>query len=284
MDESFDLRLPRRRDTPFVFASPHSGRDYPAELLRESVLSPAALRSSEDAFIDRLFDAVPDFGAPLLSARLPRAWVDMNRAADELDPALIEGQRRGPHNPRIASGLGVVPRVVSGGRSIYRGKIGIEAARARIRQTWRPYHDALAGLIRDSRAHFGQAILIDCHSMPHEALDHVRVKGRRPDVVLGDRFGASADPDIVNAVEEVIAGAGLVVSRNAPFAGAFIAQHYGKPARGQHVIQIEFDRRLYMDEATLIPHEGYGTLKAAIDEIVARLCDLGRVGDSLAAE
>ena len=287
----FDLRLPRHRTTSVIFASPHSGCVYPQAFLRQSALSAAVLRSSEDAFVDQLFETAPSYGAPFLVATYPRAWVDLNRAQDELDAALIEGVRRNGHNPRIASGLGVVPRVVSGGRPIYRGKISLDEARARIRDVWRPYHAALHQQLVETRATFGEAILIDCHSMPHEAIEPDAdypsgARGpQRPDVVLGDRFGAAASGGIVDRIEAAFAAAGLRVSRNTPFAGAFITQHYGRPTKGQHVVQVEIDRALYMDEARVAPHGGFARFKRLIDGVVAELADIGRADQvGIAAE
>ncbi|SFG97536.1 N-formylglutamate amidohydrolase [Palleronia marisminoris] len=284
-ERAYDLHLPERRSTALVFASPHSGCHYPDAFVRQSILPTQHLRSSEDAHVDKLFRVVTDHGAPLLAARMPRAWLDVNRSADELDPALIEGQRRGPHNPRVASGLGVVPRVVSGGRAIYSGKLPQSEARARLRDVWYPYHGALRRLVDDSVSVFGRSILVDCHSMPHEALDYISVGRKRPDIVLGDRFGAAASGEISDLVEAEFTRAGFTVSRNAPFAGAFIAQHYGRPRADRHVIQVEIDRATYMDEATLEPHSGYDEVKARIADVVARLCAYGqRGGASVAAE
>ncbi|RVT83261.1 N-formylglutamate amidohydrolase [Rhodobacteraceae bacterium CCMM004] len=283
-DAPFELRLPERQTTGVVFASPHSGRAYPPALLRRSVLDDVAIRSSEDAYVDELFEAAPMFGAPFLCAVAPRAWVDLNRAADELDPALIDGARRIAPNPRISSGLGVIPRVVAGGRSIYRGKLSLDEARERVRDVWRPYHDTLHGLLIDARLAFGRTILVDCHSMPHEAVEGLSRDGRCPDVVLGDRFGAAAAADVVEGVEAAFAAAGLTVSRNAPFAGAYITQHYGRPARNQHVVQVEIDRALYMDEATLRPTAGFAPLQAALRQVVREIAELGRPALPLAAE
>ncbi len=156
-----------------------------------------------------MFEAAPAQGAPLIAARAPRAYIDLNRAVDELDPALIDGVARTPHNPRVNSGLGVIPRVVANGRAIYRGKIGLREAQARIDRLWHPYHDALRALIDESLLQFGQAVLIDCHSMPHEAIEaHARPGHPRPEVVLGDRFGAAAGRDIVDGVEAAFLGRG----------------------------------------------------------------------------
>lgn len=277
LKSAYHLARPAVRSTSVVFASPHSGRDYPASFLRRAVLNADEVRSSEDAFVDLLFDAAPDHGAPLLTARAPRAYLDLNRGPDELDPALIEGVRRKAHNPRVASGLGVVPRVVANGRQIYRGKITLAEAHQRIANCWRPYHDQLQTLLDESANSFGEAILIDCHSMPHEALENVGPPGSaRPDVVLGDRFGATAAGSIIEQVEAAFASAGLRVARNMPFAGAFITQHYGRPTRHQHAIQIEIDRALYMNERTLQPSGNFTAFKTLLNGVVAELSAIGR--------
>ena len=285
VERSFDLRLPLRRTTSLVFASPHSGRAYPAEFLRASVLDERAIRSSEDAYMDALLTDVPALGAPLLLARVPRAYVDLNRAAEELDPALIEDVRRTSHNPRVTSGLGVVPRVVANGRAIYRGKLPLQEAEARIGMHWRPYHAALQALMDESLAAFGEAILIDCHSMPHEAIEGMSpIRGRRPEIVLGDRFGAAADGSVVDAVEAAFRSAGLSVTRNAPFAGAYTTQHYGRPSRRQHVVQVEIDRALYMDEAAVEPHQGFEAFRQVLTGIVAEIVRSGAQPMPMAAE
>ncbi|MCA8867439.1 MAG: N-formylglutamate amidohydrolase [Rhodobacteraceae bacterium] len=279
------LAMPDSRSTATIFASPHSGCDYPRRFVSDSVLTETTLRSSEDAFVDRLFDRAPQFGAPLLTAVMPRAYVDLNRSAEELDPALIEGVRQFGHNPRISSGLGVVPRVVSNGKSIRHGRISMQEARERLDRFYHPYHDCLHRLMGESHAMFGSALLFDCHSMPKDALlatSNAFVK--TPDIVLGDRFGTSCDAGIAALVEGVFKDAGLVVSRNLPFAGAFVVQNYGRPSMGRHVMQIEINRALYMDEATITPNAGFGDLKAVIDRIVAHLADLGRDELKLAAE
>jgi N-formylglutamate amidohydrolase len=283
--EAYDLSRPARPTCPVVFASPHSGRDYAPDFLARVVLDSRAIRSSEDAFVDRLFEMAPGMGAPLLCARVPRAFIDLNRAADELDPAVIEGIARVPHNPRISSGLGVIPRVVAGGRAIYRGKLTLAEAEARIRRFWHPYHQALARLVEETRDSFGQAVLIDCHSMPHEAIEaHTRPGQRRPDVVLGDRFGATAGREVMDGIEAAFVGAGLRVGRNAPFAGAYVAQAYGRPSRGVHVVQVEIDRALYMDEERVEPLPEFDAFRALMAGVVAGITRDCRPGLALAAE
>ena len=283
---AYHLLHPARRTTSVVFASPHSGRDYSWSFLRRTRLNEHSIRSSEDAFVDQLFDCAPQMGAPFVKAGAPRAYVDMNRSADELDPALIEGVPQAGHNPRIASGLGVIPRVVANGQAIYNGKLTQTEADRRIENFWRPYHRALAGQLDQAHLMFGQAILVDCHSMPHEAMDSVAGMGpRRPEVVIGDRFGASAHGDIVDRIESSLTNAGLCVVRNTPFAGAYIVQHYGRPSKGRHAVQIELDRSLYMNEHLIRPNGNFESLRKLLRAVVAEIADIGRAADQpLAAE
>ena len=268
----FLLLRPRRLSANVVFSSPHSGRDYPGELVRRSRLSRRQLRASEDVLVDRLFGSAPARGAPLLAATLPRAWLDLNRAPDELDPALIEGVKARGLNQRVAAGLGVVPRVVAEGAEIYRGKIGREEAEERIAAVHAPFHAALEGLLDEARTRFGTAVLYDCHSMPTEALRSApRIRGRSPDVVLGDRFGASASRALVARAQEAFVRAGLTVTRNAPFAGGYITQRYGRPARGVSAIQIEIDRGLYLDQERLEPNADFAEVCRLLEGVVAEL-------------
>ncbi len=282
---TYNLTLPKKRSSCIVFASPHSGQRYSKTFLSESVLDKREIRSSEDAFVDVLFAAAPRFGAPLLVANAPRAYLDLNRSADELDPALIQGIRKSSNNPRISSGLGVIPRVVANGRAIYSGKITRAEANRRIVNIWAPYHDCLSTQLQKSADMFGKSILLDCHSMPHEAISSLNhgVVGC-PDVVLGDRYGAAADPDIVASLEAAFSRAGLVVARNTPFAGAFIAQHYGSPSQGRHVVQIEIDRSLYMNEKTILPNGNFDELQALLTQVIAEVTVEGRDNMKLAAE
>lgn len=283
----FTLHEPRRLASGVVFASPHSGRHYPEDFRRAARLDALALRSSEDAFVDLLFAEVPSHGAPLLAAQWPRAWLDLNRSPGELDPVLVEGARPIPGNPRLASGLGVIPRVVAGGRAIYRGRLSLDEARARIDGVHVPYHDCLARLMDRAHARFGTALLLDLHSMPHEALDTLGLpSAARPQIILGDRYGASAHPEITGAVEAVFAGAGFRVARNTPFAGAYVAQTYGRPSQGRHVVQVEIDRALYLDERRMCPGPGFGALRDALAALLPALAALAgpALPGALAAE
>lgn len=282
---AFHLSRPEQLRSSVVFASPHSGADYAESFVRSTILDRHSIRSSEDAFVDMLFDAAPEHGAPILSANMPRAYVDLNRSPDELDPALIEGARRYGHNPRVASGLGVIPRVVANGRAIYRGKLAMGQVQQRIENCWHPYHDALQSLLEESHAKFGQAILIDCHSMPHEAMDGIaRGSTGRPEIVLGDRFGASASNEVVDQIEAAFSSAGLRVSRNTPFAGAYVTQAYGRPSRLQHAVQVEIDRSLYMDEKAIFPSGDFDAFRKLIQQVIADISAIGSNKMPLAAE
>ncbi|MBV1926787.1 MAG: N-formylglutamate amidohydrolase [Rhodobacteraceae bacterium] len=282
---AFQLSLPNKRLSSVVFASPHSCATYPSTFVQQSVLDEHTIRSSEDAFVDKLFASAPEFGAPLLMAGAPRAYVDMNRNQDELDPSLIEGAKRQALNPRVASGLGVIPRVVANGREIYRGKMPMAEAQRRIETYWRPYHQMLQGLLDEAKAIFGHAILIDCHSMPNEAMDGIsRIAKRRPEIVLGDRFGAAASAEIVDRIESAFTAAGLEVARNAPFAGAYVTQAYGRPSRHQHAIQVEIDRAIYMDERRIVPNENFSDFQQVLRKVIAEITNIDGDFLTLAAE
>ncbi|WP_328794963.1 N-formylglutamate amidohydrolase [Jannaschia marina] len=269
---------------PVVVASPHSGREYDDDFMGTTVLDLGLIRSSEDAFVDMLVEGVTDIGVPFIAAGMPRAFIDLNRAAEELDPAVIRDVPRGNTNPRVSSGLGVIPRVVAQGRAIYRGKISKAEARHRIEAFWRPYHDQLDALLSAARTQFGQAILLDCHSMPHEAIAGATAKGRQAEIVLGDRFGSSAAAHHVDALEEIFRGLGFRVARNAPFAGAYITQAYGQPERDRHAIQIEIDRALYMDEDRVERTENFAAVRNLMVEAIGQFCDGLRGPRDLAAE
>jgi N-formylglutamate deformylase len=275
----FTVREPPTLTSCAVFSSPHSGRAYPPDLVARSRLPMAHLRLSEDAYVEELFAAAPAHGAPLLAANMPRAYVDLNRGPAELDPALIEGVRAHGLNPRVAAGLGVVPRVVAEGVPIYSGKLPAAEALRRIDRIHAPYHEALGRLLDTAHQVFGIAMLFDCHSMPSDALRSVAgARGRRPDVVLGDRYGASAGGWVMDQTQAVLEAAGFVVARNAPFAGGYITQRYGRPARGYHAIQIELDRSLYLDEVRIEPGAGFDATRSAMSEVVAALARIGGAG------
>jgi N-formylglutamate amidohydrolase len=259
--------------SPLVFASPHSGRWYPPTLMAQSVLDGMAIRRSEDAFVDQLIAGAASFGAVNLTARYARAYIDLNREAYELDPAMFEDELppfARARSPRVAAGLGSIARVVGEGQEIYRGKLTFAEARGRIDNIHRPYHQALTQLIEEARAAHGAAILIDWHSMPSTAGDGLR--GRRGcDFVLGDRFGSACGARLIRMVEGALEGVGYRVARNAPYAGGYTTEFYGRPDLGAHALQIEINRALYLNEATLQPNAGYARLQADLHRLFQAL-------------
>jgi N-formylglutamate deformylase len=267
-----------------VFALPHSGRDYGVSFLNQSILDKISIRSSEDAFLDQLIDGIEKYGAPKIVANAPRAFVDLNRSTDELDPALISGIKNNKRNPRISSGLGVIPRVVSHGKEIYRGKLSLEQAQARIEYYWKPYHKDLANLLKRAQSIYGQSLLIDIHSMPHEAVSTQSSFIREPEIVVGDRFGMSSDPEFTNLIVSILKQHGFRVAKNTPFAGAFITKHHGKIKERTHAIQLEIDRSLYMDEEQISPNSGFEKLKSQLFPALIQISSLICKSDKIAAE
>ncbi|WP_373504887.1 N-formylglutamate amidohydrolase [Aestuariivirga sp.] len=272
---AFEILSPPEWTAPAVFNSPHSGRDFPAHFLRQSRLPLQSLRKSEDCYVDELFMSCIDHGAPMLRALVPRSYIDLNREPYELDPRMFSGELPGYANtgsPRVAGGLGTIPRIVSEGEDIYRGRIEFAEVRRRIDQIYVPYHRTLTALSNAVLAKAGEVLLVDCHSMPASATAHVvPASAGGVDVVLGDRFGASCAEDIPAFLEERMEAHGLRVLRNKPYAGGFITQNHGAPHRGQHALQIEINRSLYMNEATLEKTGDFGRLAGVLAEVVAGL-------------
>ncbi|MCS5600658.1 MAG: N-formylglutamate amidohydrolase [Paracoccus sp. (in: a-proteobacteria)] len=284
-DLPFSLVRPARWASGVIMASPHSGRDYPEWFLAGTRLPIPVLRSSEDAFMDRLTACASDHGAVTLAAKVPRCIVDLNRGADEIDPLVVRGVPRHPLNQRTLAGLGVIPRVVSQGRTIHDRPIDRAEAERRIAACWRPYHAMLAGLIAEARTTFGQAILIDMHSMPHDALSHLQ--GPRPDMVLGNRHGLSASARVSDIVAAAFEAEGWRIRRNSPFSGAYICSAYGRPGRNVHVVQIEIDRALYMDEKSLTPLPDFDRFAERLGRVIRKLAvidDADGTGARIAAE
>jgi N-formylglutamate amidohydrolase len=258
-DRPFETIEPARLASPLVFSSPHSGSTYPPRFLAASRLDPLTLRRSEDAFVDELFLPCVALGAPLLRAFFPRAYLDVNREPYELDPQIFDGRLpefANIRSLRVAVGLGTIPRVVGDAQPIYKKPIPVADGLARIERLYRPYHAQLKALIERARAWFGVAALLDCHSMPSNAAD---VSGL--DIVLGDRYGASAAPSVVDILESSLKRAGYRVRRNKPFAGGFITEHFGAPADGVHAVQIEIARALYLDERRIVRTERWPALR-----------------------
>jgi N-formylglutamate amidohydrolase len=257
---------------PLVYASPHSGGHYPDRMLEALRLDPSVLRGSEDSLVDSLIAPAPSGGATVIHARVARAFVDLNREPWELDPAMFEDELPDfarARTARVAAGLGAIARV-AGGKEIYRRKLTFAEAKERIETVHQPYHDALTRLLAQARAAHGVALLVDWHSMPSAA---AQGPGRRGacDIVLGDRFGAACAPAITALVEKAFVELGYRCVRNAPYAGGYTTEHYGRPARRTHALQVEINRALYMDEATRVGHDGFERLRRDIGVVTARL-------------
>lgn len=270
IERPFTLHQPALQIVPAIVDVPHAGRCYPSAFVAQSRLPLRSLRRSEDAFVDRLFARSVDLGAPMLVAEFPRAYLDVNREPYELDPRMFDGRLPAYANTRsmrVAGGLGTIPRIVGDAHEIYRGKISVETAMGRIDGLYRPYHAGLRSLIQRTQSAFGTCILVDAHSMPSTGLDRDGLA--KPDIILGDRFGTSAAGYITDIAEDAFRKLGLSVTRNRPYAGGFITEHYGAPASGVHALQIEINRALYMDEAMLAPHEGFAALEQVIASAMA---------------
>jgi len=249
---AFQVVKPSEQRVPFVFNSPHSGRCYPPRFLAMSKLDGATIRRSEDCYVDELFADAASLGAPLLSANFPRAYLDVNREPWELDPRMFREPVPSYANirsPRVAGGLGTVPKLVGEGLDIYPARLPLAEALSRIDHIYKPYHACLAELLSQTRAKFGYAILIDCHSMP--ASIRIADGSVRPDFIIGDRFGSSAVPALTEHAISLLIAKGYRVVHNKPYAGGFITEHYGRPAERVHALQIEINRGLYMNERTL---------------------------------
>jgi len=250
-----------------IFASPHSGNIYPKTLISRSNLGKQALRRNEDALIEELFAPVVDLGAPLLAAQFPRCFVDVNRAPDELPR---EWNPEGTDvSPRAEAGLGVIPTMLSESTAIYKKPLSFRAARKRLTALYHPYHDALQDLITEASLGFGTALLIDCHSMPGFA----PMGSRRPDIILGDRFGVSCYPETIARIDDIFRTQGYNVTRNYPYAGGYVTQHYGKPRLGIEVLQIEINRDLYLNPVTMKKKRGYDVLAENLKTILAEIIE-----------
>lgn len=260
--------------TPMIFASPHSGRRYSADFLRLSRLDRHDLRQSEDGYVDLIFDDAPRFGAPFLRALFPRAYVDVNRSADELDPRMFADTLPSSvdsRTSRVLAGLGVIPRIVADGHDIYDRKLNYKETKRRLHTCYEPYHDALKGLIDKAYARFGCAVVIDCHSMPSAGGAPLKPGDRQIDFVLGDRFGTSCAPSLTSLIEHILVKSGHTVSRNAPYAGGYVASAYGAPSRGVHIIQIEINRALYLDEQRLARTDNFERLRDKMQHLMSEL-------------
>ena len=279
--DALDAGCPAR--SPLVFASPHSGDVYPDDLGAGADLPILSLRSAEDVGVDRLVAPDPALGLPLLAARLGRAYVDLNRSPDDLDPQVVRGAAAA--SARVIAGFGVIPRLTGDGRTIREHAMMREEAEARLETAHRPYHDALHGLMHRARDRFGFAILVDWHSMPSRAVRGAP-GGRGPDVVLGDRHGSSCSAEVSRLLRALFEKASWVTALNRPYAGGWSTQFWGRPGEGFHAVQIELNRALYLDERTLEPGPKFASTRNGLRRVTAALaeCDWSGLRPAAAAE
>ncbi|MEL6967630.1 MAG: N-formylglutamate amidohydrolase [Pseudomonadota bacterium] len=284
----FSVFEPAEQRVPFVFNAPHSGRIYPKTFLDVSPLTDLQIRRSEDVLVDALFDDVVALGCPFQIAHFPRAWLDVNREPYELDPKLFREKlptHANTRSMRVAGGLGTVPRLVAENLPIYRSRPKLAEAMARIDDVYRPYHETLTHLMAKTVVEFGYGVLVDCHSMPSTGGGIERAD--RPDIIIGDRYGTSCNSAISRQLVQSFATLGYKTTRNKPYAGGFITEHYGKPLKSLHAVQIEINRALYVDEETLRPHAGYDRLKKDISAVMSALVsmpDAPLLSNAIAAE
>jgi N-formylglutamate amidohydrolase len=272
---AFSIDEPVSVVSPVVFASPHSGRLYPKGFLDTCSAAMIDLRRIEDAYVDRLLAGVHLTGSPVICGLIGRAVIDLNRAESEMDPSMFVDPLNAwsaNRSPRIEAGLGCLPRIAFNGTQIYNHKLRRAEAEARLEQIHRPYHRALDALLRRAQAMFGQAWLVDIHSMPAETSG----TARSPDIVIGDRFGAACRAGFADRVEQLFRERGYSTARNTPYAGGYATMTHGQPVLGRHALQIEIRRKLYLDEATVEPTEGFLPLRRHLEEIASEICDYTR--------
>jgi N-formylglutamate amidohydrolase len=282
----FEIVEPAAWRAPIIFNSPHSGSVYPDEFLSASRIDLPALRRSEDSFMDELIGGLSELGFPVVRVNFPRSYVDVNREPYELDPRMFSGRLPSFANTRsmrVAGGLGTIPRVVGDGQEIYRERLSVDDALGRIEALYKPYHRALRRLINKAHQAFGTVVVVDCHSMPSVGVS--RDEPRRPDVVIGDRYGTSCAALLPDMVEETMRALGYSVGRNKPYAGGFITEHYGNPASGLHTIQLELNRAIYMDERRRERSAGFARVAADFTVLADALAavPLGDLGPFQAA-
>jgi N-formylglutamate deformylase len=274
-DPPFEAVEPAACRGPVLFNSPHSGRVYPGGFLLASRLDLATLRRSEDSFVDDLIAGLVERGHPIMRAHFPRCYVDVNREPYELDPRMFEGRLPSFANTRsmrVAGGLGTVARVVGDAQEIYDQRISVAEALRRIELLYKPYHRTLRRLFMRLHREFGAAILVDCHSMPSGTT--ARDERPRSDLVIGDRYGTSCVPVVSETLEQALRAFGYAVSRNKPYAGGFITEHYGNPATGLHAVQLEINRALYMDERRYERSASFDRLTGELAILAERLAEI----------
>jgi N-formylglutamate deformylase len=252
MENAFTLTAPRQGHVPLVLDSPHSGHEYPEDfgfaLVRE------ALRQAEDSYVDELYASGPDVGATLIAARFPRSYIDPNRSVLDIDASLLEAPWPGPAVPsaKTARGIGLIWRVLDTGEPIYARKLSIDEVKHRIVRYHQPYQRAVKDALDRAHRHFGAVWHLNLHSMPavSSAVSEEGPGKSRADFVLGDRDGSTCEPQFTALVAETLRGMGYEVKINDPYKGVELVRAFSDPKAGRHSLQVEVNRRLYMNERT----------------------------------
>jgi N-formylglutamate amidohydrolase len=276
-DEDVVTVIPGRgRIVPVVFDSPHSGSNYPGDF--NHVVPTEKLRRAEDMYVDELFGSAPARGATLIAALFPRSYIDPNRSLEDLDPELLADSWPGPVRPgeKARLGHGLIWRLCPPDMNLYVEKLSRDEVRGRIDRYWQPYHDALRRALDTQYRRFGAVWHLNCHSMPSATRGPFLNGGGQADFVLGDRDGTTASPEFVHFVRDALRGMGYSVKLNDPYKGVELVRAYSDPARRRHSVQIEINRALYMDEITFERLPEFATLRAALDRLVAAICDFAR--------
>ncbi|MFW5680402.1 MAG: N-formylglutamate amidohydrolase [Pseudomonadota bacterium] len=267
------IERPEGRALPILFDCPHSGEDYPSDF--GSCQPIEALRPAGDALVDRLIAAAPDHGITVIRALFPRAYIDVNRAEDDLDPELLDGVWPTPLHPGPKSdlGIGLIRRLVTPGVPIYDRRLAVEEVRARIETYWRPYRARLRALIDETVQTHGRCVYLQWHSM--KAVGNAATPDgpgvRRPDVVLGDRRSTTARPRFTGRLRNLFGDQGFRVRVNHPYAGADLLRVVGDPAHGVDAVQVELNRSLFIDEETVEPNRRFDETKARVEGVIAAL-------------
>jgi N-formylglutamate amidohydrolase len=273
----FRRHLPIGEPLPIVLDSPHSGEDYPADF--DHLPSRAEVRRAEDTHVARLYRSAPRHGATLIEATFPRSYIDPNRSLADVDPDLLADAWGEPLAPsrKTAQGIGLVWRIARSGVPMYARKLASAEVRSRIERCWKPYHEALAAEIDSRHRSFGAVWHIDCHSMPAVGDTHADDPGHaRADFVLGDRDGTTCEPAFTRIVGETLRDLGYGVALNDPYKGVELVRKHGRPAENRHSLQVEVNRRLYMDEVTLLPNDGYAKLERDLEKLLSAVASFVR--------
>ncbi len=278
MPRVLELRAPAGPALPLVFDSPHSGTDYPEDF--EHLAPMNDLRRSEDSYVDELYEAAPDHGATLLRALFPRSYIDPNRAVDDLDTSMIDGEWDGPLAPsrKCALGLGLLWSRYPPGLPLYGHKLSVAEVRRRIEDYHQPYQDTLRRTLDEAHARFGAVWHINCHSM-RSVSNQMAPDGpglSRPDMILGDRDGTTCAPEMIELVRATLAAQGYSVILNDPHKGAELVRAWSAPGAGRHSLQIEINRRLYMNEDSFEKTEGFTKLQADLTHLIETLAAFAR--------